>query len=92
MRSLVMMVDCSASAPTDRDWFQRCAPAQPALSEVPFLERQKLISTTLILLTLVQLLYLLRFPLQASSTEMGNVLWQEQAAIPTRHGVSRLKS
>ena len=36
MRLLVVMEDCSASAPTDRVWFQRCAPAQPGVSEGSF--------------------------------------------------------
>ena len=61
----------------------------PIALTIPLLERQKVISSPLILLTLVQLLHLLRFPLQASSTEMGNVLWQKLSAISTRHGVSR---
>ena len=60
--------------------------------KVSFLERQELISSTLILLALNSLLKLLRFPLQTSSTEMGDVLRQELSAIPTRHGVSRHRS
>ena len=64
----------------------------PVSLKVPFLERQKLISSMLILLTLDSLLKLLRFPLQTDSAEMGNVLRQELSAISTRHGICRHRS
>ncbi|WP_158305734.1 hypothetical protein [Parasynechococcus marenigrum] len=41
---------------------------------IPLLERKEVISSPLILLTLVQLLHLLSFPLQTGSTEMRDVL------------------
>ena len=59
---------------------------------IPLLERQMLISSSLILLTLDSLLKLLRFLLRTGSTEMRDVLRQELSAIPTRHSVCRHRS
>ncbi|RNC93264.1 MAG: hypothetical protein ED554_05670 [Synechococcus sp. YX04-3] len=59
---------------------------------IPLLERQKVINSTLIHLTLNSLLKLLRFPIQSGSTEMRDVLRQELSAIPTRHSVCRHRS